>query len=229
MQGEWTTILATYAAIVSTSGVIWNVYSWHKARSVDLRGHATPKIIVIGVEPHPDVEGKEFISVSVANHGTVTCYVEALHILAFDNWLAVKRCKPSFAAISMDDLSASLTGKKLPFKLEPAPGTQDSSRKRHRLSNSRARKCCSSSCTTRFRAADIFCAYGQSKRTRKTPLTWHQSRAERRACDASMPKTGISCVDTQPTGICFHAKTLPPSGRWAATEAPTAWAGVRRR
>jgi hypothetical protein len=119
MQGEWTTILATYAAVVSTSGVIWNVYSWHKARSVDLRGRATPKIVVIGVEPHPDVEGKEFISVSVANHGTVTCYIEALHILAFDSWLAVKRCKPSFAAISMDELSASLTGKKLPFKLEP--------------------------------------------------------------------------------------------------------------
>lgn len=118
MTGEWTTILATYAAIVSTSGLLWNVYSWHKARSVDLRGSATPNVIVMGGAPDPHLQGKQFISISVANHGTMPCYIQSMHILAFDNWLAVRRNRPTFAAISLDDLSASVTGKKLPYELK---------------------------------------------------------------------------------------------------------------
>jgi hypothetical protein len=115
MTGEWTTILAMYAAVVSSAGLVWNIYSWYRARSTVLRGTVTPNTLVMSDHPFAS---NQLISVSVSNHGSMTCTVETVNIFVYDSWLAAKWGGPTGVLGSVELQSSEMTKMILPCKLE---------------------------------------------------------------------------------------------------------------
>jgi hypothetical protein len=110
--------VAVYAAVVSTTAIVWDVIKWRRERTVSLKGFATPNMIAAGGAITPLTRGKKYIRASVSNYATMPCMIQQTVILAYPNFLARWRGKSSFSAIVLDPMT-TLTGKRLPYKLEP--------------------------------------------------------------------------------------------------------------
>lgn len=106
--------IAIYAAILSTSLAIWDIYKY-KTRGAKLRIHVAKDKVV-----YPDyAEGDEtlWISISVTNVGDQPITLTSLSVAIFENWIDRVRKKPK------GDVCYSLPNpvvhKNLPLKLEP--------------------------------------------------------------------------------------------------------------
>lgn len=113
--GDW---VATYAAVVATAVMLWDVYKWRVERKVLLDGRATPGMVAAGSAINPITDGNRYVVVRVANQGSVPCVVTTLALMSYSSVFNYWRNRNNRAGVIVNPVS-ELTQCRLPYKLEP--------------------------------------------------------------------------------------------------------------
>ena len=112
--GDW---VAVYAAVVATAVMIWDIYKWRREKKIKLYGTATSGMSAYGSAITPVTQGKTYVTVRVANQGSLPCVITHLWLVSHSNVFNRWRGKNNRAAFIADPVSA-VTQCRLPFRLE---------------------------------------------------------------------------------------------------------------
>jgi hypothetical protein len=109
---EWRDYVVTYAAVVSTAVLIWQIFTWLRT-GPRLRGSSSTNMVIYGAGGRLDEENR-YVRFSVQNVGTADTTITSVGLYGYDGWWEWIRKRPSKAAVINHDVE----GHPLPYVLK---------------------------------------------------------------------------------------------------------------